>query len=95
MIHFHTLHVEKVKRETDDCVSITFAVPDALKEAFRFTQGQSLAIRTWLNGQEVRRNYSICSAPDEGVLKVAVKKVEGGLFSTWANDVLKEGDSLE
>ena len=95
MIHFHSLQVKKLTRETDDCVSITFAVPPALKDLFSFTQGQSLTIRTQLNGEDVRRNYSICSSPLEGVLKVAVKKVAGGLFSTWANEALKEGDWLE
>lgn len=95
MIHFHTLQVKKIQPETEDCVSITFTVPDALKETFQFKQGQSLTLRTVLHGEEVRRSYSICSAPQEGVLKIAVKKVDGGVFSTWANDQLKEGDSLE
>src|SRR5215203_5176229 len=95
MIHFHTLVVKKIKRETDDCVSITFDVPEQLKDVFRFTQGQSLTIRTQLNGVEVRRNYSICSSPLDGLLKVAVKKVAGGVFSTWANETLQEGDRLD
>ena len=86
MIHFHNLTVKKVVSETDDCVSVTFSVPDDLKDAFRFKPGQSLTFRKQLGGEEVRRSYSICSAPADGMLQVAIKKVEGGLFSTWAND---------
>lgn len=95
MIHFHPLTVAAVHRETDDCVSITLEVPGHLQETFAFKQGQSLTVRTTLNGQELRRNYSICSSPLEGLLRIAVKKVAGGLFSTWANEQLKTGDTLE
>jgi len=95
MIHFHSLQVKKVTRETEDCVSITFAVPDALKDAFNFTQGQYLTVRKMLDGEELRRNYSICSSPQDGVLKIAVKKVTGGLFSTWAFEKLTKGDWLD
>jgi ring-1,2-phenylacetyl-CoA epoxidase subunit PaaE len=95
MIHFHALQVEKKEYETDECVSITFHVPDALKETFQFKQGQSLTIRKELNGETLRRNYSICSSPLDGILKIAIKKVEGGLFSTWAFEKLCAGDWLE
>lgn len=95
MIHFHALKVEKVDRETDDCVSITFAVPAELKDVFQFKQGQSLTVRKELGGAEVRRTYSICSSPFDNILKVAVKKQEGGTFSTYANEQLKPGDYLE
>lgn len=95
MIHFHPLTVASVRHETDDCVSIAFSIPEDLKEVFSFAPGQSLTIRTTLNGQELRRNYSICSSPQEGSLRVAVKKVAGGLFSTWVNEALKPGDVLE
>ncbi len=95
MIHFHALTVEKVERETDDCISISFHVPGDLQNIFRFRSGQSLTIRKQLNGEELRRTYSICSSPFDQQLKVAVKKVEGGLFSTWANEQLKPGDTLE
>ena len=95
MIHFHSLTVEKVERETDDCISISFHVPGDLQTIFRFRSGQSLTIRKQLNGEELRRTYSICSSPFDRQLKVAVKKVEGGLFSTWANEQLKPGDTLE
>lgn len=95
MIHFHPLRVKKVEKETDDCVSIEFDVPAELKETFQFTQGQNLTIKKGFNGEELRRNYSICTSPFDNRLKVAVKKVEGGLFSTWANESLKAGEVLE
>ena len=95
MIHFHSLQVKQVKKETDDCVSISFLVPEELKDVFQFTQGQNLTIKKEINGQELRRNYSICSSPLDNELKVAVKKIEGGLFSTFANEELKAGDFLE
>lgn len=95
MIHFHNLTVKKVVKETDDCVSVTFSVPEDLKNLFQFKPGQSLTFRKQLAGEEARRSYSICSAPTDGTLRVAIKKVEGGLFSTWANENLKKGDVLE
>lgn len=95
MIRFHLLAVKKVEKETDDCVSIEFEVPEELKETFQFKQGQNLTIKKILNGQELRRNYSICTSPFDNKLKVAVKKAEGGIFSTWANEELKAGDYLE
>jgi ring-1,2-phenylacetyl-CoA epoxidase subunit PaaE len=95
MIHFHTLRVKKVVKETDDCVSVTFAVPNDLKPLFNFKQGQSLTVRKHLAGEEVRRTYSICSSPLDNTLRVAVKKVEGGIFSTWANEQLQPGDELD
>ncbi len=95
MIHFHSLKVRKVEKETEDCVSIEFDVPASLQETFKFRQGQNLTIKKTLNGEELRRNYSICTSPLENRLKVAVKKVDGGLFSTYANEELKAGDVLE
>jgi ring-1,2-phenylacetyl-CoA epoxidase subunit PaaE len=95
MIHFHTLTVREVRKETEDAVSLTFDVPPELKETFRFRAGQNLTIRKTFGDREVRRNYSICSAPHENLLQVAVKKVEGGLFSTWANEALKAGEPLD
>lgn len=94
-IHFHALKVKEVKKETSDCVSVLFDVPENLKEEFNFTQGQSLTMRATINGEEVRRTYSICSSPLEHQLKVAIKKVEGGLFSNFANEQLKMNDVLE
>lgn len=95
MIHFHSLKVKKVEEETEDCVTIQFEVPPELKDKFTFKQGQSLVIRKQMNNEEVRRTYSICTSPYDGILKVAVKKVEGGIFSTWANEQLKSGDVLD
>ena len=95
MIHFHSLQVQKIQKETDDCVSILFQVPDELKDTFQFKQGQSLTVKTTMNGEELRRNYSICSSPFANELKVAVKKAEGGIFSTYANEQLKAGDHID
>jgi ring-1,2-phenylacetyl-CoA epoxidase subunit PaaE len=95
MIHFHSLRVKEIRKETEDCVSISFEVPDELKDIFQFKQGQNLTIKKIINGEELRRNYSICTSPYDNELKVAVKKVEGGLFSSHANEELKEGDFLD
>ena len=94
-IHFHRLTVKDIKKETPECVSVLFDVPAELKKDFQFNQGQSLTMRATINGEEVRRTYSICSSPLENQLKVAIKKVEGGLFSGFANEQLKKGDILD
>jgi len=94
-IHFHKLVIKEVNKETNDCVSVLFDVPEELKDTFQFKQGQSLTVRTTINGEEVRRTYSICSTPVENKWRVAVKKVDGGLFSSFANEQLKKGDTLE
>ena len=80
MIHFHSLRVRRVEKETDECVSIEFEVPEELKEVFQFKQGQNLTIKKNINGEELRRNYSICTSPFDNKLKVAVKKSEGAFF---------------
>jgi ring-1,2-phenylacetyl-CoA epoxidase subunit PaaE len=95
MIHFHSLQVKEIQKETDDCVCISFKVPQELKDIFQFIQGQNLTIRKKINGEELRRNYSICTSPFDGELKVAVKKVDGGIFSTFANEELKAGEYLD
>lgn len=95
MATFYSLQVQDIRVETDDAVSIAFHVPDSLKENFRFTQGQYITLRTELKGEDVRRSYSICSAPMDDELRVAVKRVEGGLFSTYANRELQVGDTLD
>jgi ring-1,2-phenylacetyl-CoA epoxidase subunit PaaE len=92
---FHRLVVAKVERETRDAVAITFAVPDSLAEAFRFAAGQHLTLRADIGGQDVRRSYSICSGVRDGSLRIAVKRNPGGVFSGWANETLKAGDTLE
>jgi ring-1,2-phenylacetyl-CoA epoxidase subunit PaaE len=94
-IHFHPLPIKDVIKETADCVSIEFEIPESLREKFRFVQGQSLTMRTSINGEEVRRTYSLCSSPLDETWKVAIKRAEGGLFSSFANEKLKPGDTLE
>lgn len=94
-MRFHKLNIKDIHRETADCVSIAFDVPEVLKPEFAFTQGQYLTLRTHLNGEEVRRTYSICTAPSDNELRVAIKEVNDGVFSTYANRVLKKGDVLE
>jgi ring-1,2-phenylacetyl-CoA epoxidase subunit PaaE len=92
---FSSFKSKKVKKETQDCVSVSFDVPAELSEQFKFTQGQYLTFRQMNGEQELRRSYSICASPCEGELKVAVKKVPEGLFSSFMNENLKEGDVLE
>ena len=94
-IHFHKLKVKEIRRETADCVSIRFEIPPELKDSFLFQHGQNLTIKKKINGEEARRSYSICSSPFENELRVAVKKVDGGAFSTFANESLKAGDELD
>jgi ring-1,2-phenylacetyl-CoA epoxidase subunit PaaE len=79
-IHFHSLPVRDIRKETQECVSIAFDVPTELKEVFKFMHGQNVTLKTTINGEEIRRSYSICSSPTEDELRVAVKKVEDGLF---------------
>lgn len=95
MIKFHSLKVKEVRRETADCVSVAFEVPAAYAPSYQFLAGQYLTLRTHLGGEEVRRSYSICSSPDEGDLRVAIKKIPGGKFSSFANDQLQPGDMLD
>ncbi|MEX1147982.1 MAG: 1,2-phenylacetyl-CoA epoxidase subunit PaaE [Sphingomonadales bacterium] len=95
MVHFHKLKVAHVARETDDAVAITFAVPEELRDAYRFTQGQHLTIRATINGEEVRRTYSICAGVDDEWLRIGVKRIAGGAFSSFANDDLKPGAELD
>jgi len=94
-IHFYPLRIKKINKETDQCVSVEFDIPESLSNSFQFKQGQSLTMRTKLAGEEVRRTYSLCSSPLDKKWKVAIKKVDGGLFSSFANDNLKEGDLLD
>lgn len=93
--HFHQLTIADIRKETPDCVSIAFEVPEELKTAYQFKHGQNLTLRTVLNNEEVRRSYSICSCPTDNELRVAIKKAPYGRFSVWANNMLKKGDVLE
>ncbi len=94
-IHFHPLRIKEIRRETPDCVSVLLEVPEALQKEFQFIQGQSLTVRGFLNNEEVRRTYSICSSPIDKEWRVAIKKVEGGAFSSYVNEQLQSGDTLE
>jgi len=93
--HFYKLRVAEIAPETDEANSIRFEIPEGLEEIFRFRAGQHLTLRTELGGEEIRRNYSLCVAPDEGQLKVTVKRIAGGVFSNWVGDNLKVGDTLD
>ena len=95
MADFHKIEVADVISETDNCVSILFDIPEDLKSDFDFTAGQYLTIKKEINGEEVRRAYSICTAPSEDLLGVSVKTVEGGKMSTYLNNNVKKGDSLD
>ncbi|MPZ63286.1 MAG: phenylacetate-CoA oxygenase/reductase subunit PaaK [Propionibacteriales bacterium] len=92
---FHELEVADVERLTDDAVAIEFDVPADLAEEYRFTQGQHLTIRAAVDGEEVRRNYSLCASASSGRLRIAVKQLTGGSFSAYAVEYLAPGDTLE
>ena len=95
MNKFYPLKIKDIRRETDDCVSIAFDIPTDLATTFAYKSGQYLTFRTKINEKEVRRSYSICSSPLDNEWRVAIKKVENGVFSTFANQQLKRGDVLE
>jgi ring-1,2-phenylacetyl-CoA epoxidase subunit PaaE len=92
---FHPLRVSHVERLTDDAVAITFDVPDDLRDDYAFTQGQHLTVRTRIDGEEVRRNYSICAPATGGRLRIGVKRLTGGAFSGHATSGLKVGDVVD
>lgn len=94
-VHFHSLKVSNIARETEESVIITFNVPAGLQQLFQFTQGQTLTIKKNIDGEDIRRSYSICSAPFENKLSIAIKKVDGGKFSCYANTLLQRGDVLD
>jgi ring-1,2-phenylacetyl-CoA epoxidase subunit PaaE len=95
MSHFHKLTIKDIRRETPSAVSIAFEVPENLREDFKFTAGQYINIKTDFEGQDIRKAYSICSAPDSGELRVAIKAVKNGGFSVFANEKLAIGDTME
>lgn len=92
---FYPIKLQSVEKTTEDCVILTLEVTPELKDTFAFKQGQHLTLKADINGEDVRRSYSLCSAPLDNEWKVAVKKVPEGRFSTYANDVLKAGDTIE
>lgn len=92
---FHSLRISNVRRETEDTVSIAFEVPENLKSDYYFLAGQYLTLKTTIEGEEVRRSYSLCSAPHENEWRVAIKQVEGGKFSTYANTNIQSGQTMD
>ena len=95
MAEFHNLKVADIYKETEDTSVVTFAIPAHLQEAFKFRQGQHLTLKAVIEGEDVRRSYSLCSSPLENQWKVAVKQIPGGKFSTFINEELNRGDELE
>ena len=93
--HFHRLAVARVQRETPEAISVVFNVPTELQDTYRYTQGQHLTLRATLGADEVRRSYSICSGVGERLLRIAIKHVDGGQFSAWANTALEAGMELD
>jgi len=92
---FRELTIADLRRETDDSVSVSFVIPKGERDAFDFLPGQYLTLRAKINGQDVRRCYSICSGVNDGEIRIAVKRVEGGAFSCFANDDLRPGSTLQ
>lgn len=94
-VHFEKIRVKQIRRETPECISVAFDIPDELKQQFFYKQGQHLTLRTFIEGDEIRRSYSLCSSPLDEEWRVAIKQTDGGRFSSFANHSLKQGDILE
>ncbi len=92
---FQQLEIKDIRQETDSCVSVSFHIPPHLQPTFNFIQGQNITLKTVIDGEELRRSYSVCSSPLDNELRIAIKKVPQGKFSAWANSHLKKGDWLE
>src|ERR1700685_4581709 len=92
---FHPLRIAEVRRETADAVSIRFDVPADLRDTFAFQAGQHLTLRTQIGGEDVRRNYSVCVAPSDNEIRIAIKQMPAGRFSAWANAALREGQLID
>lgn len=95
MVQFYPLKVKDIYKETKDCSVVTFEVPEEVQSSFQFKPGQHLTLKAMIDGEELRRSYSLCSAPFENEWRVAVKKIDGGKFSGFVNDRLKKGATLE
>lgn len=95
MAEFHKVNIQEIKQETADAVSVVFKIPENLKADFKFKAGQYITLQKEINNEEIRRAYSICSTPNSGEIRVAIKKVENGIFSTYATSSLKVGDEIE
>ncbi|RZJ71990.1 2Fe-2S iron-sulfur cluster-binding protein [Flavobacterium sp.] len=92
---FYKLNIKEVKRETPEAISVAFRIPDQLRDYYNFIAGQYLTLKLTLDGEEIRRAYSICSAPGSDELRIAIKSVKSGVFSVFANKQLREGDTME
>jgi len=92
---FHALTIAEVRRETADAISVRFDIPDHLRDVFVFQAGQHLTLRLMLDGEDVRRNYSVCVAPSESEIRIAIKQMPAGKFSAWANANLREGKTID
>lgn len=92
---FHPLRVRAIEPDTQDAVIVSFDVPEDLRDAFIFTQGQHLTLRTEIDGKDLRRSYSICSGVDDEALRIGVRKVHGGAFSNWIHANLHVGDTIQ
>lgn len=95
MAKFHNIQVQDIYKVTKDCSVVTFQIPNELATEFQYKQGQHLTVKAMIDGEEVRRSYSLCSSPIENKWQVAVKRINGGLLSTFINENLKKGDFLE
>lgn len=91
---FHELKVASIERQTPEAVAVAFEIPDGLKDAFAFRPGQYLTLAADIDGHEARRSYSICSAPGDEMLRVGVKRVADGRFSSFVNETLSVGDTI-
>lgn len=95
MAEFYNIKIKGVYKETKDCSVVAFDIPENLYDVFSFKQGQHLTLRKTINGEDVRRSYSLCSSPLDKEWKVAIKQIPGGVFSTYANTQLKTGDTIQ
>lgn len=95
MSHFHSLSIDRVQPDTRDAIIVSLHLPDELRSIFAYRQGQHLTLRAMIDGEDVRRSYSLCSAVQDECLQIAIKKVSGGLFSGWAHANLKAGMTLD
>ena len=95
MADFHSVKIADIYKETKDTVVVTFDIPEQVQPIFKYTQGQHLTLRKIIDDQDIRRTYSLCSGPFENKWKVAIKQIPGGIFSTFANNDLKIGDTIE
>lgn len=94
-LHFYPLTIQQVQQETDDCISVAFNIPDDLKNVFTYKHGQNITLKATINGEELRRSYSLCSSPLSNDFRVAIKQLNNGLFSSYAHKNFKKGDVVE